>query len=79
MEDLNRKAEETAAEVQRLTNEKNEKMSKIKQHEEKLVVCNQHKAFLDMLAVSAGKKLDRRPLKGQQHKQHDAMGEGQRT
>lgn len=53
MEDLNRKAEETAAEVQRLTNEKNEKMeriqnlqlkiqkkkSKIKQHDEKLVIC----------------------------------------
>lgn len=53
MEDLNRKAEETAAEVQRLTNEKNERMekiqnlqlkiqkkkSKIKQHDEKLVVC----------------------------------------
>lgn len=80
MEDLNRKAEETAAEVQRLTNEKNEKMdriqnlqlkiqkkkSKIKQHEEKLVVCKQHKAFLDMLAVSAGKKQDKRAIRQQE-------------
>ena len=29
MDDLNRKAEETALEVQRLTNEKNERMEKI--------------------------------------------------
>jgi SMC interacting uncharacterized protein involved in chromosome segregation len=29
MEDLNRKAEETAADVQKLTNDKNEKMERI--------------------------------------------------
>ena len=52
MDDLNRKAEETALEVQKLTNEKNEKLdmissfqqkiqkkkSKMKQIDEKLVV-----------------------------------------
>lgn len=31
MDDLNRKAEETALDVQRLTNEKNERMEKIQQ------------------------------------------------
>jgi SMC interacting uncharacterized protein involved in chromosome segregation len=70
MDDLNRKAEETAQDVQRLTSEKNEMMdriqqlqlkiqkkkSKIKQIDEKLVVFKQHKHFLDTLAVSAGKK-----------------------
>lgn len=70
MDDLNRKAEETAAEVQKLTADKNEKMdrigtllhkiqqkkSKTKQIEEKLLLYKQHKRFLDSLAVSAGKK-----------------------
>ncbi|CDW82053.1 UNKNOWN [Stylonychia lemnae] len=73
MDDLNRKAEETALDVQRLTNEKNERMekiqqlqiniqkkkSKIKQIDEKLVVFKQHKYFLDTLAISAGKKQPR--------------------
>lgn len=70
MDDLNRKAEETAAEVQRLTVEKNErsekisqlmsqiqlKKSKTKQIEEKLNLYKLQKRFLDTLAVSAGKK-----------------------
>eukprot|EP00347_Sterkiella_histriomuscorum_P006295 403353317 len=70
MDDLNRKAEETAAEVQKLTLDKNEKIDRItqlvnkiqqkksntKQIEEKLMLFKQHKMFLDQLAVSAGKK-----------------------
>lgn len=70
MDDLNRKAEETAEDVKRLTNDKNEKLSmisgmqqgiqkkksKIKKIEEELTIFKQHKQFLDTLAVSAGKK-----------------------
>lgn len=70
MDDLNRKAEETAFEVSKLIQEKNEKMdriselmnniqlkkSKTKQIEEKLNLYKQHKKFLDGLAVSAGRK-----------------------
>eukprot|EP00347_Sterkiella_histriomuscorum_P005172 403357620 len=55
MEDLNRKAEETATDIKI-----QKKKSKIKQIDEKLVVYKQHKAFLDLLAISAGKKQDRR-------------------
>jgi len=70
LDDLTRKADETASEVQRFTNDKNERLeeiaqlqlkiqkkkSKIKQIKEKLVVFKQHKEFLDTLAVTAGKK-----------------------
>ena len=70
MDDLTRKAEETALEVQKLTNEKNERIStqnnllmdiqatrsEIKRLEEQLVVHKQRKRFLDTLAVSAGRK-----------------------
>ena len=71
MEDLNKKAEETTQEVQKLTNEKNEKLdninllqqkiqkkkSKMKQIDEKLVVFKYHKKFLDNLAIDSGRKI----------------------
>ena len=71
MDDLNRKAEETTIEVQKLTNEKNEKLdminslqqkiqkkkSKMKQIDEKLVVYKHHKVFLDNLAIASGRKI----------------------
>ncbi|CDW84021.1 UNKNOWN [Stylonychia lemnae] len=79
MDDLNRKAEETAFEVSKLISEKNEKMdriselmnniqlkkSKTKQIEEKLNLYKQHKKFLDGLAVSAGRKQARTKVKQQ--------------
>lgn len=70
MDDLTKKAGETAEEVKRLTAVKNEKIqnitrlaqeiqkkkSKIKKIDEELAVYKQHKQFLDTLAISAGKK-----------------------
>lgn len=70
MTDLNDKAEKTADEVKKLINDKTGKIqdinnfeleiqnikSDIKKIDENLVLYQKHKKFLDILAISAGKK-----------------------
>lgn len=70
MTDLNDKTEKTTEEVKRLINDKAQKIQEIaniemqiqeikseaKKIEESLTLYKQHKKFLDVLAISAGKK-----------------------